>query len=105
MEKRKLYNKDGSPKYLRCYEVKRNPTIDRFTIVFAKASCFMGKAYVGRALYVAASGSPTRPLGFYQHGEADLREFRAPGVRVAFSSLPPALQEAVMEEYQYFWKK
>jgi hypothetical protein len=40
--------KDGAPKYVRCYEKKRNPTIDRFTVVFCHASKFMGRDYIGR---------------------------------------------------------
>jgi hypothetical protein len=49
--------KDGEPKYLRCYETKRNPPIDRFTIVFSRASKFLGKAYVGRTYFVSANGN------------------------------------------------
>jgi hypothetical protein len=100
----RFFKKDGSPKYLRCYEVKRNPTIDRFTVVFERASCFMGKDYTGRVYYVGASENPAHPLGFYQHGEAWSWEFHAPGSRVAFSSLPLKLQEVVMNEYRDLWE-
>jgi hypothetical protein len=100
----RFFKEDGSPKYLRCYEVKCNPTIDRFTIVFTKASCFMGKEYIGRVYYVGASGSPRHPTGFYQHGEAWSWQFHAPGSRVAFSSLPQELREVIMEEYKCAWR-
>jgi hypothetical protein len=100
----RFFREDGSPKYLRCYEVKRNPTIDRFTIVFTRASCFMGKEFRGRVYYVGASGNPAHPLGFYQHGEAWSWEFHAPGSRVAFSSLPLELQDVVMREYRDLWR-
>jgi hypothetical protein len=100
----RFFKEDGSPKYLRCYEVKRNPTLDRFTVVFGRASCFMGKEYIGRVYYVGASGNPRNPIsGFYQHGEAWAGEFHAPGSRVAFSSLPLELQEVVREEYNDVW--
>jgi hypothetical protein len=99
----RFFKEDGSPKYLRCYEVKRNPTIDRFTIVFGRASCFMGKEYTGRVYYVGASERPAHTLGFYQHGEAWSWEFHAPGSRVPFSSLPLELQKVVMEEYRDLW--
>jgi hypothetical protein len=100
----RFFREDGSPKYLRCYEMKRNPTIDRFTIVFTRASCFMGKEYTGRVYYVGASGNPYSPLGFYQHGEAWSWEFHAQGSRAAFSSLPLELQKAVLEEYSSLWE-
>jgi hypothetical protein len=93
MDKRKLYQEDGSPRYLRCYEVKRNATIDRFTMVFTRSSCFMGKEYIGRVYYAGASENPAHPVsGFYQHGEAWSWEFHAPGSPVPFSSLPSRLQ-------------
>jgi hypothetical protein len=104
MDKRKLFKEDGSPKYLRCYEVKRNPTIDRFTIVFEKSHCWGGKGYRGRVYYVGASENPTCPLGFYQHGEAYRWEFHAPGSRVEFFSLPLELREVVANEYRLLWE-
>jgi hypothetical protein len=99
----RFFKSDGGPKYLRCYEVKRNPTVDRFTIVFTRASCFLGRTAIGTIYYVGASGYPTSPTGFYQHGTADSREFHAPGSRVSFFSLPQDLQDVVMDEYRQVW--
>jgi hypothetical protein len=96
--------KDGAPKYLRCYEEKRNPPIDRFTIVFCRASKFMGKEFVGRVYFVSANGSPTDPGGgFYQHGEAAQGEFCPRGSRVKWFDLPEALRDVVLSEYCDVW--
>jgi hypothetical protein len=101
---KRFFKADGSPKYLRCYEIKRDPPIDRYTIVFERASCFAGKEYAGRVFYVSANDKPTHPHGgFYQHGEAWAYEFHAPGSRVPFSFLPLELREVVMNEYRELW--
>jgi hypothetical protein len=95
---------EGAPKYLRCYETKRNPTIDRFTVVFCHASKFMGRDYIGRVYYVGASERPTHPLGFYQHGEAWQWEFRPCGSRVRWWDLPEQLRGVVLAEYCDVWE-
>jgi hypothetical protein len=104
MHKARLYNKDGSPRYIRCYETKRNPMIDRFTVVFGKAFCWGGEKYRGRVYYVSSSDNPTHPLGFYLHGEARAREFRPCGSRITWQELPEATRHLVMEEYKYIWE-
>jgi hypothetical protein len=96
---------DGAPKYLRCYEKKRNPTIDRFTVVFCHAPRFMGEGYIGLVYYVSANGIPTHPQGgFYQHGEAWQWEFCPGGSRVTWWDLPEPLRDAVLAEYCDVWK-
>jgi hypothetical protein len=105
MSRAKLYNDDGSPRYVRCYETKRNPTVDRFTVVFTKANCFMGKDCIGRVYYAGMSGSPYHPVfGFYQHGEAWRWEFCPHGSRIRFQDLPEGCRKAVLEEYADLWK-
>jgi hypothetical protein len=104
MRKAKFWNDDGSPRYIRCYEKKRNPTIDRFTVVFGRAYCWGGERYRGRVYYVGSSGNPTHPLGFYQHGEAWAWEFRPCGSRITWASLPEATRRLVLEEYAYIWE-
>jgi hypothetical protein len=94
---------DGAPKYVRCYEKKRNPTVDRFTIVFCHASKFMGKDYIGRVYYVGASERPAHPLGFYQHGEAWQWEFCPCGSRIKWRDLPEQLRDVVLAEYCDVW--
>jgi hypothetical protein len=95
---------DGSPKYLRCYEKKKNPPIDRFTAVFCHASKFMGRGYIGRVYYISADDTPTHPLGFYQHGEAWQREFCPCGSRVKWRDLPKQLRDVVLAEYCDVWE-
>jgi hypothetical protein len=96
--------KDGAPKCLRCYEMKRNPAYDRFTIVFCNASKFMGKGFIGRVYYVSANDAPAHPsMGFYQHGEAWRWEFRPCGSRVKYWDLPEQLREALLAEYCDVW--
>jgi hypothetical protein len=91
---------EGAPKYLRCYEAKRNPPIDRYTIVFSLAPKFMGDEYRGRVYYVSANGIPRHPAGgFYQHGEAWAWEFRPCGSRVKWRDLPGELREVLLSEY------
>jgi hypothetical protein len=92
---------DGAPKYVRCYEKKRNPTIDRFTVVFCHAAKFMGKDYIGRVYYVGASAEPS---GFYQHGEALQWEFCPCGSRVKWWDLPERLRDVVLAEYCDVWE-
>jgi hypothetical protein len=96
--------KDGAPKYLRCYETKRNPTIDRFTVVFCHASKFMGPDYIGRVYYISADDQPTLPLGFYQHGEARLGEFCPCGSRIKWGDVPRQLRDVVLAEYCDAWE-
>jgi hypothetical protein len=96
--------KDGAPKYLRCYEKKRNPAIDRFTVVFCRASKFMGDDYRGRVYYISADDTPAHPLGFYQHGEARRGEFCPCGSRVKWEDLPRQLRDVVLAEYCNVWK-
>jgi hypothetical protein len=95
---------DGAPKYLRCYEKKKNPSIDRFTVVFCRASKFMGDDYRGRVYYISADDTPTHPLGFYQHGEAWQWEFRPCGSRVKWRDLPKQLRDIVLTEYCEVWE-
>lgn len=97
--------KDGAPKYLRCYEKKRKPPIDRFTIVFCRASTFMGDDYRGRVYFVSANGRPTDPQGgFYQHCEAWHWEFCPCGSHVEWWDLPEELREVVLMEYCDVWR-
>jgi hypothetical protein len=96
--------KDGAPKYVRCYEKKRNPPVDRFTVVFCHASKFMGIDYIGRVYYISADDRPTSPTGFYQHGEAWQREFRPCGSRITWWTLPEQLRGVVLAEYCDLWE-
>jgi hypothetical protein len=95
--------KDGAPKYIRCYEQKRNPSVDRFTVVFCHALRFMGKDFTGRVYYISADGMSTYPLGFYQHGEAWQSEFCPGGSRVKWWDLPEQLRDVVLAEYCEVW--
>jgi hypothetical protein len=96
---------DGAPKYLRCYEKKKNPPVDRFTIVFCHASKFMGDEYRGRVYYVSANGIPAHPQGgFYQHGEALQWEFCPCGSRVKWRDLPEELRKVFLAEYCDMWE-
>jgi hypothetical protein len=94
---------DGAPKYIRCYETKRNPTIDRFTVVFCHVSKFMGKDFIGWVYYVSADEKPAHPLGFYQHGMARRGEFCPCGSHIKWQDLPEKLRKAVFEEYCDVW--
>jgi hypothetical protein len=47
MKKERLFKEDGAPRFIRCYETKRNPTIDRFTVVFTRANAWGGKECKG----------------------------------------------------------
>jgi hypothetical protein len=96
--------KDGAPRYLRCYEKKRNPAIDRFTIVFCRASKFMGEEYIGRVYYVSADETPAHPLGFYQHGEAWQEEFCPRDSRITWWALPEELRNVLLAEYCDVWE-
>jgi hypothetical protein len=94
---------NGAPKYIRCYETKREPVIDKFTVVFCHASKFAGKDFIGYVYYVSADEDPTYPLGFYQHGTAQRGEFCPCGSRIKWQDLPEKLREVVFEEYCDVW--
>jgi hypothetical protein len=96
--------KDGAPKYVRCYAKKKNPPIDRFTLIFCCASKFMGDEYIGRVYYVSADDTPTHPLGFYQHGEAWRGEFCPCGSRITWRDLPEELRKVLLAEYCDVWE-
>jgi hypothetical protein len=97
--------KDGAPKYIRCYEKKRNPPVDRFTVVFCHASKFMGRDYIGgRVYYITADDMCAHPTGFYQHGEAQQGEFCPCGSRTTWWGLPERLRSAVLAEYCDVWE-
>jgi hypothetical protein len=102
MGKAKLYNDDGSPRHVRCYEMRRNAPIDRFTVVFGRVCHRGGEKYRGSVCYISSSDNPTHRLGFYQHGEA--WEFRPCGSRITWWELPEAVQRLVMEEYKHIWE-
>jgi hypothetical protein len=96
--------RDGAPKYVRCYEKKKDPPLDRYTIVFCHASKFMGRDFIGRVYYVSANGIPTHPsMGIYQHGEAWQGEFCPCGSRITWRDMPEKLQKAVLAEYCDLW--
>lgn len=106
MDKAKLFKENGGPRFLKCFESKRAEAIDRFTIVFTRARQFMGNKedWLNRVYYVSANGVPDDPAaGFYQHGEAPLRQFRPCGSRISFSALPERLRRTVLNEYRELW--
>jgi hypothetical protein len=104
MSKARLYKENGEPKFIRCFEQKRNPAIDRFCVVYTRANVWGGKEMHGRVFYVAMSDKPFHPLGFGQHGEAEQGSFRAIGSRVEFSSLPADCQKLVKQDYAELWR-
>jgi hypothetical protein len=103
MSGNKHYKEDGTPKHIRCYEAKSKNVIDRFTVVFTRASCFMGQDFVGRVYYVGLSESPAHPLGFYQHGERLRQDFGGLGSRIKFTELSKDGQTAILNEYAAIW--
>jgi hypothetical protein len=105
MGRAKLYKDDGSPRYIRCFQTKRNPTIYRFTVVYGRAFWWGGKEWRGRVFYVTMSDNPFHPAyGFCQHGEAMAWEFRPCGSRIRFQDLPEDCQKIVSVEYTHLWK-
>jgi hypothetical protein len=101
-DKAKLFLKDGTPKYIACYETKRNPTLDRFCVVFTRLA-FHDKAYRGLVTYRAMSTYPCAPQGFGQWGEAKQGEFRAGGSKIKFSELPVDCQRLIIADYCAMW--
>jgi hypothetical protein len=85
--------------------MKRNPTVDRFTVVYTRANVWGGKDYCGRVFYLGMSHDPFLPQGFVQHGEAWRWQFNPGGSRVEFSSLPSDCQEFVKRDYAELWSE
>jgi hypothetical protein len=100
----RFYVNYSTPKYIRCY-VAKEPVLDKYTIVFTKASSWGGKAYVGKVYYVGMSENPFHPLGVCQHGEADRSSFANAGKMIKFEDLPIPCQRFVTQEYNYIWGK
>jgi hypothetical protein len=76
---------------------------DKYTVVFTRASCFMGKDFIGRVYYIGSDGHPSHPQGMYQHGEAERGKFCAGGSVIPFFDMPKDLQDTVLEEYRSLW--
>jgi len=101
-KKNRYYRDNGEPKYIRCYEIKKNPPIDRFTVQFTRASSCLGSTYIGRVYYLAMSEAPFHPQGFGQHGE-HAGKLGHCGSVIKFSDLPNDCQKAVAETYAELW--
>ena len=91
------------PRCIRCYMMKRNPTVDYITVVFTHAGDHSGKQYRGRVVYRGYSGNPFYPLGFAQWGETDKSWFHPGGSRVPFIDLPKDTQLCVITDYADIW--
>ena len=104
MEKERLYKENGEPRFIRCYETKRNPTVDRFTVVFTRANVWGGKRYEGRVVYVSMSGNPFSPQGVCCHDEVEWQRFCPCGSRITFAELPKDCQEVVLRDYKDLWE-
>jgi hypothetical protein len=97
----KPYFIDGIPKYIACYEQKKNPAFDRFTVVFTHLNWI---GYLpGRIEYRAMSAHPYHPQGFGQRGEAERGRFRPGGSRIEFTSLPEDCQRLIRNDYAEMW--
>jgi hypothetical protein len=103
MDKARLYLPDGKPRFIRCYNTRRNPAIDHITVVYTRANTWGGKAYTGTVFYVGMSDRPFHPHGFCQHGESPRRQFHAGGSRIPFHSLPTDCQKQVIADYASLW--
>lgn len=103
MNEERLYREDGAPRFIQCYETKRNPVVDRYTVVFTRANIWGGPSWRGRVCYVGMSEYPSSPVGFYQHGEAGRGEFCPRGSWIDFTDLPVDGQMIVKQEYAELW--
>ena len=105
MDKEKLFTADGEPRFVRCFETRRQKVWDKYTVVFSRADLWDKTGlYKGRVCYMSMSGDPFHPQGFCQHGEARQGEFRARGSRIPFALLPPDCKKIVACEYREIWE-
>jgi hypothetical protein len=93
---------NGVPKYIVCYEMKRNPTYDRFTVVYTHTNWY-DPENKGRVFYRGMSAHPTHPQGFGQHGEAWGWQFSPRGSRITFAELLVDCQRVVIADYCSLW--
>jgi len=101
MSKANLYTDTGEPKRIRCYMMKRNPTIDYITVVYTHANRLGYPA--GTVLYRAMNDAPRSPQGYGQWGEAERNQFCPGGSIVPFSELPSECQVVVNQDYKDLW--
>ena len=106
--RRERFMPNGTPKWIRCYDNggtdKPNGSIDRYTVVFTKAGCFMPERCHP---VLAMSESPFSPQGFGQHLSypklIDRPTYGHLGKKIAFADLPPDCQKLVVHDYEDYW--
>jgi len=103
-KRREKFMPDGVPKHVRCYD-DGGESIDRYTVIFTKANCFMGER--GRVPYLAMSGAPFHPQGFCLHCESreplDIPTYGHLGKKIKFADLPAACRKVVIRDYEDYW--
>ncbi|GHV57827.1 hypothetical protein AGMMS49579_24270 [Spirochaetia bacterium] len=100
-DKSKLFV-NGTPKYIACYEAKRNPTGDRFTVVYTHTNWY-DPENKDKVFYIAMSEHPAHPQGFGQHRESWAWRFYPRGSRITFEELPVDCQRVVITDYCNLW--
>jgi hypothetical protein len=96
-----IYREDGTPRHAACYEQKRNPAYDRFTVVFTHAN-LMGYP-AGVVIYRSMSDHPCAPQGCGQWGESPRHSFSPGGSRISFSTLPEDCRKLIVQDYRELW--
>ena len=94
----KLYS-NGIPRYVKVYEVKKNPPMDRYTIIFTHLN-WIGKEYIGKTAYI---GSGKDPRGISYSELRDYGSVGGLGTRITWEELPEAVQKMADEYYRDLW--
>lgn len=97
----KRYFEDGTPKYVTCWEYKKQKRQGEcFTVTFQHA----GKTDKLTPGYLTGIGMGVDPEGisarFELAGQAAKASF---GTRISFKDLPPLCQNLIKREYDYIW--
>jgi hypothetical protein len=102
MTEEKLFREDGTPRFIRCFETKRDASIDKYCVVYTGLGR-LDKAYRFRVQYVSMNAGPYHPQGFCQHEEAATWEFCPRGSRIRFYDLPVDCRRVVIDDYCDWW--
>lgn len=93
-----LFNNDGSPKYIRCWD-NGGKTRDRYTIQFTRANLF---GFPRMAVFIGCSAYPYHDIGYT--GDRPYHEFaKSHGRRVAWEALPKDVKDYVLSTYEELW--
>lgn len=100
--RKRYYFEDGTPRYIACWEYKKQVGGEKYTVTFQHAGrSGMTPHHVHG---VGMSADPYHPQGIGMHFELHVTECRKSfGSRISFKDLPEQCQRLVRSDYDEIW--